>query len=125
MLIDSTKDLNHNVELSYITNGINWSANYVVLLGENDTTCDINGWVTINNNCGTTFTNADLTLVAGDVNRIQPKVYRSAPPMSGGIMMDNALEAKSNGFNEESFFEYHLYKLGRKTTVKSNEVSSR
>lgn len=121
MLINSTKDIKHDMELSYITNGLNWSANYVVLLGEDDTTCDINGWVTINNNCGTTYKDANLTLVAGDVNKIQPKVYKNANRMMGAMVEDVAMAAPAPNFVEEGFFEYHLYKLGRKTTVKSNE----
>lgn len=121
MLINSTKDLKHDMELSYLTKGLNWSANYVVLLGANDDICDINGWVTINNNCGTTYKDTNLTLVAGDVNRVQPHVTRTRMAKGDNVLMGNMAMASAPAFEEEGFFEYHLYKLGRKTTVKSNE----
>lgn len=123
MFIASDKTKTHDVELSYISQGFNWNANYVVLLGENDDLCDINGWATITNNSGTAFRNANLTLVAGDVNRVQPKINRHLG--IGGMMAAPVMEAKAmdmaNGFEEEGFFEYHLYKLGRNTDIKNNE----
>ncbi|MBQ0104618.1 MAG: DUF4139 domain-containing protein [Armatimonadetes bacterium] len=121
MLIDSPKDQKHRTELSYITQGFQWNANYVVLLNDKDDQCDINGWVTVNNNCGTSFNNANLTLVAGDVNRVTPVMNRNAAKDMSFEMAGMAMPAPAKGFAEEGFFEYHLYKLGRNTDLKSNE----
>jgi len=57
------------VEASYLTNGINWRSDYVVTLNDKDDIADLSGWVTIDNKSGTTYRNAKLKLVAGDVNR--------------------------------------------------------
>lgn len=64
----------HTVEASYLTQGINWRSDYVVVVNQNDTKADLNGWVTLTNNSGTTYRNADLKLVAGDVNRVRDEV---------------------------------------------------
>lgn len=108
-----------DIELAYLTNSINWSADYVLTLNAEDTAADLNGWVTINNRCGATFTNATLKLIAGDVRRLIQQ------PQGGGFgggreMMDAAKSA--GGFAEQSLFEYHLYTLGRPATVRNNET---
>src|SRR5215813_6020016 len=61
----------HTVEASYLTGGINWRADYVIVANQNDTKADLNGWVTINNNSGAAYRDAELKLVAGDVNRVR------------------------------------------------------
>jgi hypothetical protein len=108
----------HTVEASYLTNGINWQADYVAILEKSDTKVDMSGWVTINNMSGATYDDATLKLVAGDVHRVQPERAReialaSTMEMSG---------ARRPQFEEESFFEYHLYTLQRKATVKDNQT---
>ena len=124
MMIYSEADKTHDIELSYITQGFNWNATYVVLLGADDTTCDLNGWVTVNNTCGTTYKNANLTLVAGDVNRVERGGRNKALGMAAapGLVYDEAVQKVPNGFEEEGFFEYHLYKLPRNTDINSNET---
>ena len=113
---ESTKP--HSLEASYLTDGINWNADYIANLNKDDSSCDLSGWVTINNQSGTVYKNAQIKLVAGDLNRVQE------PQM---MKMDYAFEAKASGarmapqFKEEGLFEYHMYSLGRKTTVKDNE----
>lgn len=108
-----------DIELAYLTNSINWSADYVLTLNSEDTTADLNGWVTINNRSGATFNNATLKLIAGDVRRLSQPA-----PMAGfgggREMMDAAKSAA--GFAEQSLFEYHLYTLGRPATVRNNET---
>lgn len=105
-------------EISYLSSGLDWHADYVVLLNDDDSAGDIEGWVTISNYSGTTYHDAELKLVAGDVNRVQPemKYYNEfataeAAPMAG----------RGGGFEEESFFEYHLYDLQRPTTLKNSQ----
>lgn len=106
-----------NAELSYMTSGMTWNADYVAVVNKDDTKMDFNGWVTVRNNAGTTFRNASLKLVAGDVNRV------SSPSVAQRNMRYDAvaMEAKSGGFVEEQLFEYHMYDLQRKTTLKNNE----
>ncbi len=103
------------VEVTYLTRNLGWSADYVLTINENDTAGDLVGWVTLNNTTGTTYENAKLKLVAGDVQRVNQYNMRamdaaSAPAGSGG-----------GGFREESFFEYHLYTLERPTNLLNAE----
>lgn len=109
----------HTVEASYLTQGINWRSDYVVVVNQNDTKADLNGWVTLTNNSGTTYRNADLKLVAGDVNRVRDEVLAVK---SARAMEMAAAGAAQPQFQEQSFFEYHLYTLQRKATIKNNET---
>jgi hypothetical protein len=105
------------VEASYLTSGINWKADYVAVLNKLDTMTDMTGWVTIDNRSGATYQNALLKLVAGDIHRVQGEMRMDyARPMAA------AKEASSQQFKEESFFEYHLYTLDRRTTIKENQT---
>jgi hypothetical protein len=116
-LIESQEAQNHTLELSYMTSGMTWKADYVVVSNSDDTKLDLNGWVTITNNAGTTFKNTALKLVAGDVNRVQSGSALSRNDVSYSV----AESAKAMQFTEESLFEYHMYDLQRKTTLKNNE----
>jgi hypothetical protein len=104
------------LEASYLTSGINWKADYVAVLNKLDTLTDLTGWVTIDNKSGATYQNALLKLVAGDIHRVQPEMMDYA---RGKIA---AKEAAGPQFKEESFFEYHLYTLDRRTTIKDNQT---
>ena len=104
------------VEASYLTSGINWRADYVVVLNPSDTSAGLTGWVTIDNKSGTSYQNALLKLVAGDINRVQPEMRKDRM-----VARAAAMEAAPQ-FKEEAFFEYHLYTLNRKTTVKDNQT---
>ncbi len=105
------------VEASYLTSGINWKADYVAVLNKLDTLTDLTGWVTIENQSGGTYQNALLKLVAGDIHRVKGEMRMDyARPMAA------AKEASSPQFKEESFFEYHLYTLNRRTTIKDNQT---
>ncbi|AIE87162.1 DUF4139 domain-containing protein [Fimbriimonas ginsengisoli] len=107
----------NTVELSYITNGISWNSDYVLTL-DGLGKAALQGWVTINNQCGATFENAKLKLLAGDVNRAPtagPDVamLKMAGPRGGG---------RDANFQEEGLFEYHLYTLQRPATVRNRET---
>ena len=109
----------HTVEASYLTQGMGWRSDYVVVVNQNDTKADLNGWVTINNNSGTAYRNAELKLVAGDVNRVRDE------PVNGRMKtmeMRATADAAAPQFQEQAFFEYHLYSLQRATTLKHNET---
>lgn len=116
-LLDSRQAGRHEVELSYLTGGLSWQADYVAVIGEKDA-LDLTGWVTLNNRSGMSYENARLKLVAGDVNRVRDM---SEFAVRGGRDRAMAMAAPSKGFQEEAFFEYHLYTLGRSTTVLDNE----
>ena len=108
------------VEASYLTGGITWKADYVMVINAADTKSDVTGWVTIDNRSGATYGNASLKLVAGDVNRAV-EGHRAAR------LMDVAAKAASNqeaarDFKSEGFFEYHLYTLDGRTTIKDNQT---
>ncbi len=117
--LDNTGADTHTVEASYLTQGINWRSDYVVVVNQNDTKADLNGWVTLTNNSGTTYRNADLKLVAGDVNRVRDEVMALK---SARVMEMAAAGAAQPQFQEQAFFEYHLYTLQRKATIKNNET---
>jgi hypothetical protein len=107
-----------HVETSYLTNGINWRCDYVVTLNNRDDRADMSGWVTIDNKSGATYRDARLKLVAGDVNRV--KEDRERRTMLKSSM---ALEpAAAPQFKEDAFFEYHIYTLQRRATVKDNQT---
>src|SRR6059036_559725 len=108
------------VEASYLTSGITWKADYVMVLNAADTLSDLTGWVTIDNKSGATYGNAALKLVAGDVNRAQD-------PRRDGRLLEMAAKAASpadasRDFKSEGFFEYHLYTLDGRTTIKDNQT---
>ena len=108
------------VEASYLTAGITWKADYVVVVDAADARADLTGWVTIDNKSGATYANAALKLVAGDVNRAKDRGEVRAA--LGRAAQAPATEAAGRGFSEESFFEYHLYSLDGRTTVKNNQT---
>jgi hypothetical protein len=108
------------VEASYLTGGITWKADYVLVLNAADTLSDLTGWVTIDNKSGATYGNAALKLVAGDVNRAQDR-------LRDGRALEMAAKAASpaaasRDFVSEGFFEYHLYTLDGRTTIKDNQT---
>jgi hypothetical protein len=105
------------IELAYLTSGLSWSADYVAQLSENDRELDLSGWVTLTNRSGTSYRSARLQLVAGDVNQV-----RQATPMLRGARMEKTMVAASTPMQEESLFEYHLYTLGRPTTLRDNQT---
>src|SRR5262245_14952069 len=116
--LDNGGPQEHNVEASYLTQGLNWRADYVVVVNQNDDRADLNGWVTINNDSGTAYRNAELKLVAGDVHRVlDMEMMAAAAPMAAGVTMRSQPQ-----FEEQAFFEYHLYTLQRPTTMKNNET---
>jgi len=119
-LLRNAKAAAQRVEASYLTGGINWKADYVMVINAADTRSDLTGWVTIDNKSGSTYSNAALKLVAGDINRAQDRNRE-------GRLMDMAAKAASpamaeRDFKSEGFFEYHLYTLDGRTTLKDNQT---
>ena len=108
-----------DVELSYLTGGLNWQADYVAELNATDDELDINGWVTLTNRSGTTYPDAKLQLVAGDVHQAPPE----RPQLTRFQQKGRAVVAEMDAsMAEESMFEYHLYTLSRPTTIRDNQT---
>jgi hypothetical protein len=117
MSLDNSGGRKQQIEASYLANNLSWNADYVLTVAREDKSADLDGWVTLSNNSGTAFHNARLQLVAGDLNRL-PAAAR------GDVMMEmktrNAAAAPQ--FQQENFSEYHLYTLGRRTSVEDKET---
>jgi hypothetical protein len=117
MSLENTGSRRHEIETSYLANNLSWGADYVLTVTRDDKNADLDGWVTLTNNSGTAFHNAHLQLVAGDLNRVMPNAARE---MVADRMMAKA--ASPAQFQQENFSEYHLYTLGRKTSVEDKET---
>ena len=107
---------NHRVEASYLAGGMSWHADYVLTVGRDDKAADVDGWVTLTNGSGTALKNTRLQFVAGDLNRVNQGLDRSE-------LRDSLREANAaKSMVEETFSEYHLYTLVRKSTINNNET---
>ena len=106
------------VEASYLATKLAWSADYVLTANRDETAADLGGWVTLANNSGTGFQNAQLQLVAGELNRAIP-ASRAFKALEA--MRDQVVAGSAAPFQQEAFSEYHLYTLGRRTSVLNNE----
>jgi len=105
------------VEASYLANSVNWNADYVLTVGRDEKSADLDGWVTLTNNSGVAYNNARLQLVAGQLHRTEPPMRMKAMAAALNSVAD---EAKQQ-FSQEAFSEYHLYTLGRRTSIQNNE----
>ncbi len=109
----------HQVEFSYLTGGMSWEANYNAVAAEKGDSFDIVGWVTLENMSGRDFENASVKLMAGDVARAPAEnQYRAGFSANGA----SAYPMGGPAVTEKAFEEYHLYTLGRPTTVLDREV---
>jgi hypothetical protein len=115
--LDNSGPQRQRVETSYLAGKLSWSADYVLTVNREETSADLDGWVTLVNNSGTAFVNARLQLVAGDLNRVRGDVQYKALEM-----MARAQDAPASApMQQESFNEYHLYTLARRTSVNNNQ----
>lgn len=107
------------IETSYLTNGMRWNADYVLSLDAAEEKAGLQGWVTVQNNSGATFTDAKLKLVAGDVHRAEPDARDQLVKMQA---MEARAASAPAAFVEEGLFEYHLYTLDRPSTIRNNQT---
>jgi hypothetical protein len=116
-LYSNTAKEKHEIEVSYLTRGIAWRADYIFVLDEADRFADLTGWVTLDNRSGAEYRNARLKLIAGEVRTVE----EPPRPMFRGadLAMPSAAPAP---FQEEAFFEYHIYSLDRRTTIGNNQT---
>lgn len=116
--VNNTNGGQQTIEASYLTAGLNWEADYVLVVNADDTKGDLQGWVTLTNQSGVGFENAHLQLVAGDLNRV-----KDAQQLDAEIA--KAARSEANGpsqFQEKSLFEYHLYTLQRPASIREQET---
>jgi hypothetical protein len=112
---------NQLCQVTYMTGGISWKADYVMVVNDKDTQVDLTGWVTLDNQSGATYKEARLKLIAGDVNRApEPVAHRKLMMERADVAMLAAAPAPQ--FEEKAFFEYHLYTLQRPTTIRQAQV---
>ncbi len=103
------------VEITYLTGGLSWQADYVVLLSRGDDAIDLDGWVTMHNTSGTSYQDAQLKLVAGDLQRLPQ------PGLAAGDVLFEAERAAAEPVEQREFFEYHLYEVPRPVTIRNKE----
>jgi hypothetical protein len=117
--VAAAKPGDHLVQVMYQTTGMGWRADYSVVVSADETKMDLDGWVTLTNQCGATFRDAQVKLIAGDVRKIETARRRELQAV------DALAEGQRNAapaFEERAFFEYHMYTLGWPTTVADNEI---
>jgi hypothetical protein len=116
--LKSTKTLtNEPLEVLYQTSGMKWHAEYIAALSDDEKSLDLTGWVSIENNSGASYPDAKLKLVAGSLNRV-PQVN----PYEDNMNADLSMRKSKLQFHEHGMFEYHVYDLGRQTTINNDEV---
>ena len=116
--LDAARGGAQTLELSYLTGGLAWKADYVAELNAADNALDLNGWVTLTNTSGTSYPNAKLQLVAGDVNRVRDEMRLAA---KAGAMREMS-DRPASQMAQEALFEYHLYTLARPTTIADKQT---
>jgi hypothetical protein len=115
--VESAEGGTQDVEVTYLTGGINWQANYVVVLADDEASLDLDGWVTLDNRSGTAYQDARLKLIAGDI-------HRAPTTEAGAKAVEYALaeRAAAPAVEERAFFEYHLYEVQRPVTVRDQQT---
>ena len=103
-------------QVTYTTTDIGWKADYSAILNANENALDISGWVTINNQSGASYKDATIKLIAGDVRRVEePRPVVRMMEYKAGL-------AAGPAFEEKPFMEYHIYTLGRTSTISNNQT---
>ncbi len=113
----SSKQGKQDLELSYLTQGLSWHADYVIALDETNHLLDLSGLVTLTNRSGIAYHNAKLQLIAGDVNQVQTEYHVGRKMMALATEAADAMQMK-----QEPLFEYHLYTLQHPTTLLENQT---
>jgi hypothetical protein len=118
--LNSASSVKIDAEVAYISRGFTWEASYNLVATEKSDVLDVVGWITMNNRSGMAFTDAKIKLMAGDVNRVQP---RATARGARGMMMADAMSVSApKVVTEKSFDEFHLYTLGNPATLRDKET---
>ena len=118
MSLENSGSRKQQIEASYLAGNLSWNSDYVLTIARDDKAADLDGWVTLVNNSGTAFHNARLQLVAGDLNRLPANGRADLMELRTKAMAAPAAPQ----FQQENFSEYHLYTLGRRTSVEDKET---
>ena len=110
--LDSTRGGTRPLTLSYLTPGLAWKADYVALFDEGAGKIDVQGWITLTNNSGTTYTNAETLLVAGQVGSQQQQYQRYPQPVQGSM-----IRAGTQTANRAQLGDFYLYPIKGRTTI--------
>ncbi len=105
------------LELSYLSTGLSWRADYIAKINQQETQIDLNAWVTLNNQSGNSYHNAKLQLVAGDVNQVSGRSRYDRGLRKESVSLDSVAQ-----FNQESLLDFHLYSLENKTDILNNQT---
>jgi hypothetical protein len=117
-VLESERAGRRTLELTYITGGMAWDADYNLVAGEGGDTIDLSAWVTIDNNSGRSFPGASLKLMAGDVRKLQALGFVDA-----SYSVRREMDAMGGApVTERSFDEYHLYTLERPTDLRDRQT---
>lgn len=116
--LESPAAQTHQLELSYLSGGLSWKADYIAELNSKDSHVDLLGWVTLENVSGADYKNAKLQLVAGDVNRVQKAMQIRNRAMD----VQYSMAESARPMVEENLFEYHLYSLNRPTSIMHSQT---
>jgi hypothetical protein len=117
--LDNTGNSRHQIEASYLATKLSWNADYVLTVARDERSADVDGWVTVTNGSGTSFRNASLQLVAGEIHRVR-QVFGQA--VADELRMERSVAAAAPRMAQEAFSDYHLYTVGRKTTIANAET---
>jgi hypothetical protein len=121
--LDAPRGGEQRTRITYQTAGITWWADYNLIFSEakdaNSGLLDLSAWVSIINQSGATYPEARLKLIAGDVHRAQNQRITVTAMRKYDAVADTAAP---QGFEEKAFFEFHLYTLGRRTTLPDNST---
>ena len=118
MSLENSGGRKQQIEASYLAQNLLWNADYILTVGRDDKEADLDGWVTLANTSGTAFHNARLQLVAGELNRL-PMANAMARRATDSVSESMAAAPQ---FQQENFSEYHLYTLGRRTSIEDQET---
>jgi hypothetical protein len=117
MSLENSGARKQQIEASYLAGNLSWNADYILTVGREDKAADLDGWVTLANTSGTAFHNARLQLVAGELNRLP--AAQMVMEARDAVMSES--KAAAPQFAQENFSEYHLYTLGRRTSIEDKE----
>ncbi len=118
MLLDNSSSGSRDIELSYLTRGLSWRADYVAELNATEDRINLKGWVTLVNKSGARYEKAKLQLVAGEVNQARPERFRMRQKKATLMAAADSAPPK---MKQESLLEYHLYTVQRPTTLKDKQ----
>lgn len=118
--IGSLQEVEIDAELGYITGGLSWEASYNIVAPEKGNEVEFIGWITMENKCGRDFVDAQIKLLAGDVNRVGPQYDTREWARPRYMAMQAAMGAPQ--VEEKTFDEYHLYTLKRPATLRNDEI---